>query len=193
MATSANHPVNSDLLFCPRLIPASQQQALPDGFAVRPLSIKDYDKGFLQALSQLTTVGDLTKEQFVDRFSYLKAHNHEYFTIVIEDVKKSLIIAAGTVFVERKFVHNTGLVGHIEDIVTLQTYRGLNLGKRIIETLKDIGKGRGCYKVILDCSDKNIPFYEKCGFVHKEYEMVWYIDESKNTPAAAKPIVKSKL
>lgn len=43
----------------------------------------------------------------------------------------------------------------------------------------------GCYKIILDCSQKNIPFYEKCGFSHKEYEMVLYLDHNdaakKNT------------
>ncbi|KAI8803471.1 acyl-CoA N-acyltransferase [Cladochytrium replicatum] len=131
----------------------------------------------------LTTVGALSKGQFIERYSYLKAHNHEYFIIVIEDTKKSKIAGAGTILVERKFVHNNGLVGHIEDIVTHKDYRGLNLGKLVIETLKYIGKMTGCYKIILDCSDKNIPFYEKCGFKQKEYEMVLYIPENDGIKA----------
>jgi hypothetical protein len=32
--------------------------------------------------------------------------------------------------------------------------------------------------VILDCSQKNVPFYEKCGFIHKEYEMACYFPEN---------------
>lgn len=30
----------------------------------------------------------------------------------------------------------------------------------------------GCYKVILDCSEDNVPFYQKCGLVKKEVQMV---------------------
>ncbi|RKO94881.1 hypothetical protein CAUPRSCDRAFT_1903, partial [Caulochytrium protostelioides] len=98
--------------------------------------------------------------------------------IVIEHVAKRHIVAAGTIFVERKFVHANGLVGHIEDIVSHREARGLHLGQSIIEQLKHIGAQTGCYKVILDCSEKNVPFYEKCGFTRKEVEMAWYIDEA---------------
>lgn len=31
---------------------------------------------------------------------------------------------------------------------------------------------RGCYKVILDCSEDNIAFYQKCGLERKEVQMV---------------------
>jgi glucosamine-phosphate N-acetyltransferase len=65
---------------------------------------------------------------------------------VIEDTTKSKIIGCGTIFVERKFVHHNGLVGHIEDIVTHKDYRGKNLGWMVIETLKHIGEQTGCYK-----------------------------------------------
>jgi glucosamine-phosphate N-acetyltransferase len=94
----------------------------------------------------LTSVGQMPKNDFEERFNYLKKHNHEYFTIVIEDTTKKLIVGAGTIFVERKFVHHNGLVGHIEDIVTHSEYRGFNLGRLVIETLKYIGEKAGCYK-----------------------------------------------
>lgn len=86
---------------------------------------------------------------------------------------------------ERKYVHENGLVGHIEDIVVHKEYRKLNFGRYIIDQLKHIGEQVGCYKIILDCSEKNVPFYEKCGFEKKGYEMAWYI-EKQQTP-------KSKL
>ena len=87
-----------------------------------------------------------------------------YKIIVIEDVKKEKIIGAGSFILEHKFIRNLGFAGHIEDIVVDSTYRGKNLGKRIIELLKLLGQVNNCYKVILDCSDKNVPFYKKCGF-----------------------------
>ena len=167
-------------LFSNTLIPSvSLKQWLKPGFIVRALEPLDYDKGFLKCLAMLTTVGSLSKSEFMDRYNYFKAHNHEYFTIVIEHVQKKVIVGAGTLLVERKFIHGNGLVGHIEDIVTHSEYRGLNLGRIVIETLKGIGKSVGCYKIILDCSTSNVPFYQKCGFEKKEVEMAWYIPSSK--------------
>ncbi|OZJ05911.1 hypothetical protein BZG36_01191 [Bifiguratus adelaidae] len=148
--------------------------ALPSGYKVRPLSRGDYERGFLQTLQVLTEVGQHSREDWNDRFDYMKKHNHEYFTIVITD-PSSRVVGAGTIFIERKFVHHNGLVGHIEDIAVDANQQGKKLGLRVIQALKYIGTQAGVYKVILDCSDKNIPFYEKCGFKHKEYEMVWYV------------------
>ena len=34
------------------------------------------------------------------------------------------IVAAGTLFVEQKFIHNAGLAGHIEDVVVTSRMRG---------------------------------------------------------------------
>jgi glucosamine-phosphate N-acetyltransferase len=169
------------------LIGDSVQSQLPNGFKIRPLHSTDYEKGYLETLSHLTTVGALSKAQFmgkshpltVDRFNYLKQHQYEYYVIVIEDEQEGRIAAAGTVFVERKFVHANGLVGHIEDIVVNEKYRKLHLGKKIIEQLKVLGHQAGCYKIILDCSEKNVPFYIKCGFEKKGFEMAWYIPEDK--------------
>lgn len=49
--------------------------------------------------------------------------------MVIEDLKKGRIAAAGTIMIERKFIHEAGLVGHIEDIVSHPNYRGKNMGR----------------------------------------------------------------
>jgi hypothetical protein len=87
------------------------------------------------------------------------------------------VVAAGSVIVERKFVHLNGLVGHIEDIAVDANQQGKKFGIKIIEALKYIGENTGCYKgkkrlldfyfsryitylshlfssVILDCSEK---------------------------------------
>jgi hypothetical protein len=42
----------------------------------------------------------------------------------------------------------------------------------LIEALIDVSRDRGCYKVILDCSEANQAFYEKCGLTRKEVQMV---------------------
>lgn len=196
---------SNDLLFDPALIPEELQDQLPPGYVVRPLCRTDNqvrsNTSFLKTLEVLTTVGEIPEDAFRERFQYLQDHNDQYFTIVIEDMNvpatlaasatssspslvtpgRGKIVAAGTIVIERKFIRHLGLVGHIEDIAVAGDQQGKKLGLRIIETLKAIGQGNGCYKVILDCSEKNVPFYEKCGFERKGVEMGWYV----NKPAAA--------
>ena len=91
------------------------------------------------------------------------------------DLDKQRVIAAATLFVERKFIRGCSRCGHIEDVVVDSTYRGLRLGKRVIEALVAAARELGCYKVILDCSEANVPFYEKCGLTRKEVQMVAYL------------------
>ncbi len=53
--------------------------------------------------------------------------------------------------------------------------RGKKLGVKLMEGLQRIGRQVGCYKVILDCSEDNVPFYTRCGFKQKEVQMAAYI------------------
>ncbi|XP_024394346.1 glucosamine 6-phosphate N-acetyltransferase isoform X4 [Physcomitrium patens] len=124
-------------------------------FVLRALAISDFDKGFMQLLGQLTVAGAVSEEQF-------------------GDTEKGQIIATGSVLIEHKFLRNCGKVGHIEDVVVDQTVRGQRLGQRIIESLTQFAKDKGCYKVILDCSVENAAFYEKCGYKRKEIQMAAY-------------------
>jgi hypothetical protein len=42
----------------------------------------------------------------------------------------------------------------------------------VVSDLLEFSKAAGCYKTILDCSEDNVPFYEKCGLKKKEVQMV---------------------
>ena len=50
----------------------------------------------------------------------------------------------------------------------------MKLGKKIVYHLINLAKENGCYKVILNCNENNVGFYEKCGLIRKECEMVKY-------------------
>ena len=43
----------------------------------------------------------------------------------------------------------------------------------MLEALLAHAQNKGCYKVILNCSESNIPFYQKCGLEQNEVQMVW--------------------
>jgi glucosamine-phosphate N-acetyltransferase len=76
------------------------------------------------------------------------------------------VVGAATLLLESKFIHNGGIVGHIEDVVVEKNYQGQKIGEKIIRYLLEVAKTKGCYKTILDCVDEVKPFYEKIGFTH---------------------------
>ncbi|KAG1668667.1 hypothetical protein FOA52_001275 [Chlamydomonas sp. UWO 241] len=143
---------------------------------LRKLEAGDYHKGYLQLLSQLTTVGEVTEEQFSARLAEMRAVERGYIVMVFEDTDKGAVVGSATCAIERKFIHACGMVGHIEDVVVDGSYRGQRLGQRLVDALIEASKSAGCYKVILDCSEAKTPFYEKCGLVKKEVQMVRYLD-----------------
>jgi len=91
---------------------------------LKNLSLDDYSKGYLELLSQLTIVGEMSKERFEEFF--LKNKNDIY---VVEDLEKNKIIGTASLFIEQKFIHGGGKVGHLEDVV-------VDVGGRI---LGDVG------------------------------------------------------
>lgn len=97
----------------------------------------DYDLGVLSCLSQLTDVGNVSKEMFLERHRYWSSHPETYYPFVItqslsngsNDINTFNVIGTGMLMIERKLIHSCGQVGHIEDIVIHNAYRGNNLGK----------------------------------------------------------------
>ncbi len=67
---------------------------------------------------------------------------------------------------------NGSKVGHIEDIIIDEEYRGKGIGKMLIEYLKSMCNE--CYKIVLYCANHNIEFYEKLGFIKKDNCMQLY-------------------
>lgn len=91
------------------------------------------------------------------------------------DLASNRIIATATLVIELKFIRSCGKCGHIEDVVVDSSYRGLGLGLQVLEALIAAAKENGCYKIILDCAESNVAFYEKCGLTRKEVQMVRYL------------------
>eukprot|EP01084_Bolivina_argentea_P315319 546264_1 len=96
-------------------------------YIARHLRKTDYDKGYLQLLAQLTSVGNVSRELFDKTFDRMAASNIHVF--VIEENNK--IVACASLVIEQKFIHHCAAVGHIEDVVCDSTLRGKGLGKKI--------------------------------------------------------------
>lgn len=135
---------------------------------IRRLVASDYYKGYLELLNQLTFTNLGTS--YLDFLNQLTLVNTEIFVIEMDDK----IVATGSILIEKKFIRNFKSVGHIEDIVVDEKYRGNGLGKQIINYLTQYAKDNNCYKIILDCSPENVDFYTKCGYSDKGVCMALY-------------------
>lgn len=135
---------------------------LPEGYSIRPVKSSDY-KRYLEVLSILTSVGDVSQTQFDQLLNQWAASPLIYFPRVIADENDS-VVATGMIVIEQKLIHGCNKVGHIEDIAVDKSQQGKSLGYHLITHLSSIGESEGCYKVILDSSPQNTGFYEKCGY-----------------------------
>lgn len=128
---------------------------------IRKIEESDLDNGFLESLDNLKKASNLSKEKARDILKEISANpNHVIFVAVLNDK----IIGSTTLLIEQKFIHDGGLVGHIEDVVVSKEHEGRGIGFKIMQAVLDYAKSQGCYKTILDCDDKVKPFYERLGF-----------------------------
>lgn len=81
------------------------------------------------------------------------------------------VVGTGTLIVVQKRLRDGGRVGFVEDIVVDEPHRRQGFGKAMLERLVQEAKRLGCYKVVLGCHEKNVPFYEACGFHRHEVLM----------------------
>ena len=119
----------------------------------------------------------MSEDKFSALVDYQRQSDIQKTVVVVNDHDR--IIATGSILIEPKFIRGGMPCAHIEDIVVDNSVRGGNVGKKLINHLVQHAKDRGCYKVILDCSEHNIGFYNKCGFDKGGQQMSIYFTEFK--------------
>ena len=128
---------------------------------IREIEKSDLEKGFLESLDSLRKASDLESGKAQEVFDKIKSNpNHKIFVAIIDEK----VVGSTTLFIEPKFIHQGGFVGHIEDVVVAKEFHRKGIGEKLIKASLDFAKNNGCYKTILDCSDDIKPFYEKIGF-----------------------------
>jgi glucosamine-phosphate N-acetyltransferase len=130
---------------------------------IRKLQERDLFNGFLESLDSLRKASDLSPKKAKTIFKKIKSIQDHVIYVAVSDSK---IIGAATIFIEPKFIHDGGKVGHIEDVVVSKEHQGEGIGLKLIKALVRYAEKKGCYKTVLDSTDEVMPFYKKLGFKH---------------------------
>jgi glucosamine-phosphate N-acetyltransferase len=126
---------------------------------IRPMERRDLTRGFAEALSGLAEV-DLNLTRLLDVFDLRRRQGIVTFVAVEND----RVLGTASLLVEQKFIHSGGKVGHVEDVAVQADARARGVGRALVDHLVGEARRRGCYKVILNCADHLLGFYERAGF-----------------------------
>jgi len=128
---------------------------------IREIEEDDLEKGFLDSLDFLRKASDIDKNKAKEILKKIKQNPIHIIHVAVDDNK---IVGSTTLLIEQKFIHDGGLVGHIEDVVVRKDYEGKGIGIKLVMSMLKRAKEKNCYKTILDCKDDVKQFYERIGF-----------------------------
>ncbi|MGB7954010.1 MAG: GNAT family N-acetyltransferase [Candidatus Nitrosopolaris sp.] len=136
-------------------------------YAIREIEENDIESGgLLEVLENLAPVGGLSKSAAKAILREIKSNPlHRIFVAVIQDGRnQGLIIGTTSLLVEPKFIFGGGRVAHIEDVAVRAEYKRKGIGFKLVNYATEQAAIMRCVRTVLDCSDENIPFYEKIGY-----------------------------
>lgn len=70
---------------------------------------------------------------------------------------------------------------YVQDLVVMESARGLGLGQRLLAETAAVARARGCTYLRLSVDDDNSDaqaFYQRNGFGHSESELIFVLDEA---------------
>lgn len=146
-----------------------EKECFENNFVFRKLNEKDYSDDYFKLLLQLTDSKVMNENEFKNILNEINKNGNIF---VIED--KGKIIATAKLLIEHKLIRGGSKVGHLEDVVVDKNYRQYGLGKKLVNKIVEIARERGCYKIIGNCDNSLIGFYEKLGFLNKGSQFAIY-------------------
>ena len=135
---------------------------------IREIEENDLKQGFLESLDFLRKASNIDKNKAREILKKIKQNPNHIIHVAIDNNK---IVGSTTLLIEQKFIHDGGLVGHIEDVVVRKEYEGKGIGIKLVMSMLECAKEKNCYKTILDCKDDVKQFYERIGFTHESNGM----------------------
>ncbi len=119
----------------------------------------DLANGFLETLESLSEVRMTPAEAAEVLRTRLRTGVKTYVAKI-----DGRVVGTCSLLLEQKFLHGGGWVGHIEDVAVDRGCQKKGIGSALVEHAVAEARRRGCYKVILDCFEHLVPYYNRFGF-----------------------------
>jgi len=138
---------------------------------IRELNPNDVQKGLLETLKALAPVeidplnGTILARCFVTRRWLPRVH------AFVAETEDGYVVGTATLLVIPKLIHHGEPVGQVEDVAVHPDWQGQGIGRRLMLRCIEAARESRCRKVILNCSETNIPFYASLGFRPHEVGM----------------------
>lgn len=135
---------------------------------IRTLEYENAER-YIEILNQLS---DCTRSSPYQTALFLDYHKKNYsnFKYYGAFYNNQLVGIASTIL-ENKIAYGHSQCLHVEDVVVDAEYKSMGVGKALLEFIKDKAKSLGVRKIILNCDEDKIQFYEKVGFFVDGYCM----------------------
>jgi len=128
-------------------------------YTIRPRQAKDYRNG-LPEVTELVSPDDKHMNGDAARIHDLTGcAMHRYVA-----VHEGEVIGTATLLTHPKLLHGGCKAGQIEEVAVREDWRGKGVGTDLVNTLMQLAKERGCYKVELKCVSELTSLYEQSGF-----------------------------
>lgn len=118
-------------------------------------------ESFFETLQNLSDTLVLDQEKTQELLDKIQA---QWSSIFLAISPQHGVIGTITLLLEQKMIKWWAIAGHIEDVATRAWFTGHGVAKQLIETAIQEAKQNWCYKIILDCDERLVPFYEKYWF-----------------------------
>ncbi len=128
-------------------------------WTIREMTPADLNGRFLETLSSLSEV-NLTVEEAEEVYRARLGQGIRTYIAV----SNKLIAGTASLLLERKFSHRGGLVAHIEDVAVHRSFQKRGVGTALVAHLTEEARKLGCYKAVLDCFERLVPFYTRLGY-----------------------------
>lgn len=114
-----------------------------------------------------TLINSNITEEYFNNFINTVLNDNHLIIVAVDDSNN--IIGSGTIVIEKKLTYGGCNMGHIENILIDEKYRGNGYGEKLVKILLEICKEKKCYRVDLNCNEELDKFYNKNGLKKNNY------------------------
>jgi glucosamine-phosphate N-acetyltransferase len=134
---------------------------------IRLVESTDYYKGMSDIIFVKYGKQTIEYEEFVNRLNQMQKEGTNYF--IYEENGK--VVGFVKYILELKMSPDKKYMGHIEDLYVVDNMRNRGYGRSLTEYCFNFLKNNQCYKIVLDCSEELVPFYNKIGFYKQKVSL----------------------